>query len=87
MSNVLVEWYLECFGVKIPEYQYTQEDNDFATRWLSESMDYSTKILLPVVQQLLTTRVPTVSHAIVPVLPFTLSQQKEDICATWGGRC
>ena len=55
MSNLLAQWYLDSFEIKIPEYQYTGEDFDFSTRWSEESMDYSTKVLLPVVEQLLAT--------------------------------
>ena len=29
MSNLLAQWYLESFEIKIPEYHYTFEDFDF----------------------------------------------------------
>ena len=67
MNNLLAQWYLESFGVEIPENQSTSEDREFAYRWSTESIDYSTKVLLPVVQQLLTTRVPTLTTTSVPV--------------------
>ena len=78
MSNLLAQWYLDSFEIKIPEYQYTGEDFDFSTRWSGASMDYSTNFLLPVVQQLLATSKASAKH------PASL--RLEDSCVTWGGQ-
>ena len=51
---IVKEWYLESQGIQIPYSQYTNEDFEFSTLWGNKSTDYSTKVLLPVVQQLLT---------------------------------
>ena len=53
MSEVLNQWYLESFGVKIPIYQYTNEDFEYSTHWQQKSMNYSTKVLQPVLNELL----------------------------------
>ena len=85
MSNLLAQWYLDSFEVKIPEHQYTDEDFQFSSHWARESMDYSTKILLPVVQQLLFTS-HTLSKSDCIMLPTPASTDLEDLCVTWGGQ-
>ena len=86
MSNLLAQWYLDSFDIKIPEYQYTDEDYEFSSQWSTKSFDYSTKVLIPVVQQLIA--ISKTSHNNVPIIlgEYSLSQQMEDICATWGGQ-
>ena len=53
ISEILSEWYLESYSIRIPIFQFTDEDFKFSSHWGQESMDYSTKVLIPVVQQLL----------------------------------
>ena len=84
MSNLLAQWYLDSFEIKIPEYQYTGEDFDFSTRWSGESMDYSPNVLLPVVQQLLATSKASANNNNTLATPASL--RLEDSCATWGGQ-
>ena len=54
MSMIVKEWYLESQGIQVPYYQYTNKDFEFSTLWGNKSTDCSTKVLLPVVPQLLT---------------------------------
>ena len=54
ISMIVKEWYLQSQGIQIPYYQYTNEDFELSTQWGNISTDYSTKVLLPVIQQLLT---------------------------------
>ena len=84
MSNLLAQWYLDSFEIKIPEYQYTGEDFDFSTRWSEESMDNSTKVLLPVVEQLLATSKASANSDNTLATPASL--RLEDSCVTWGGQ-
>ena len=44
LSEVLNNWYLESHVVKIPFYQYTNEEFDFSSYWERRSTGYSTKI-------------------------------------------
>ena len=87
MSNLLAQWYLDSFEVKIPEHQYTDEYFQFSSHWAMESMDYSTKILLPVVQQLLfTSHTLPKSDCTSIMLPTPASTDLEDLCVIWGGQ-
>ncbi|KAI6651363.1 hypothetical protein LOD99_5330 [Oopsacas minuta] len=78
MSHLLVQWYLDCFEVKIPEYQYTNEYFQFDTRWSRESMNY-------VVQQLLANAQAS-SNSDCTILPSPASAHLEDSSVTWGGQ-
>ena len=83
------EWYLESQSIKIPYYQYTNDDFEFSTLWGNKSTDYSTKVLLPVMQQLLTvSNAPNRSGMKildVETDSFSSLQSLEDICVEWGG--
>ena len=90
ISDILVKYYLESNEIKIPEYQYTSQDFEFATKWDTNSINYTTKVLLPVVEELLATHfssdVPSKSKS--PQLLSTSHNSQvyvEDICVTWGG--
>ena len=91
ICDILTQFYLESYEVKIPEYQYTSQDFEFSTKWANESMNYSTKVLLPVIKEHL---VKHFGHEIHPksnsTLPFPFQTTRcpiEDMCLTWGGNC
>ena len=78
ITEVLAQFYLESYEVKIPEYQYTCQDFEFSTKWATDSMNYATKVLLPVVKELLAAHFE----------PLVASESQtifEEMCATWGG--
>ena len=78
ITEVLAQFYLESYKVKIPEYQYTCQDFEFSTKWATDSMNYATKVLLPVVKELLAAHFE----------PLVASESQtifEEMCATWGG--
>ena len=86
ISEILVKYYLESNGIKIPEHLNTSQDFEFATKWETKSMNYTTKVLLPVVIKLLTTYFNSTlpSESLTP--PKSTSQVCfEDNCITWGG--
>ena len=90
ISEILTTYYLEAYEIKIPYYQYTSQDFEFATKWQTESMNYATKVLLPVVKELLVahfnSEIPSQSQAPpVLVVSQTFKHSVEDICLTWGG--
>ena len=81
---------LESNEIKIPYYQHTSQDFEFATEWQTESMNYATKVLLPVVKELivvhLNSEIPS-QPQVPPVLvaSHNFKDSVEDICLTWGG--
>ena len=89
ISMIVKEWYLESQGIQIPYYQYTNEDFEFSTLWGNKSTDYSTKFLLPVVQQLLTAshsaERPTTEIQNLETGFSSPSHSMEDLCVDWGG--
>ena len=85
ISNLLAQWYLDSYEIKLPVIQYTDEARQFSAHWERESMDYSTKILLPVVQQLLSTS-QHLPKSDCCVLATSASAHLEDLCVTWGGQ-
>ena len=90
MSEVLSQWYLESFGVKIPIYQYANDDFEFSTRWQQKSMNYSTKVLQPVLNELLINYPETKTISMITISSDTYSTTDnflEEACVTWGGHC
>ena len=89
VTEVLVQFYLESYSVKIPEYQYTSQDFEFSTKWATDSMNYATKVLLPVVRELMAAHFePSVASDSQSAPNQTLSTPQasiEEMCATWGG--
>ena len=85
LSEILNNWYLESHDVKIPFYQYTNEEFDFSSYWERRSTDYSTKILLPVIQQLLSKpfQYETLDAKVQGI--NCSSESLEEYCAAWGG--
>lgn len=78
ISDILREWYLESNNIKIPEYLFTDEDHEISSRWSIESIDYATKVLLPVIQQLLI--LPNETE-----MKDLKSLSLESRCVSWGG--
>ena len=82
ISEILREWYLESNNIKIPEFLLTEQDFEISSRWNAESADYSTKILLPVIQQLLHS---PMNQEKCPEIKKSNSESLEDKCVPWGG--
>ena len=82
MADILSQWYLECHSIKIPIYQHSEEDYEYSSHWQQKSMDYATKVLQPVLNELILQ---------VPEIEIDLTTHKssrhfsEDMCVTWGG--
>ena len=90
ISEILSEWYLESYNIQIPIFQFTDEEFKFSSHWGQLSMDYSTKVLLPVVQQLLSnSNKSLILEDLTTTLPGTgsrlPSESLENSCVTWGG--
>ncbi|KAI6658293.1 hypothetical protein LOD99_15562 [Oopsacas minuta] len=84
VSEILNKWYLESHDIKIALYQYTREELDFSSYWERKSTDYTTKILLPVIQQLLSKSCQyEIIDAKVQGIDCT-SESLEECCAAWG---
>ncbi|KAI6652476.1 hypothetical protein LOD99_7490 [Oopsacas minuta] len=84
VSEILNKWYLESHDIKIPFYQYTREELDFSSYWERKSTDYTTKILLSKIQQLLNKSCQyEILDAKVQGIDCT-SESLEECCAAWG---
>ena len=90
MYEVLSQWYLESLGVKIPIYQYTNDDFEFSTHWQQKSMNYLTKVFQPVLNELFINYHETKTTSMITVSSDTYSTSDnflEEACVTWGGHC
>ena len=90
MSELLSQWYLESLRVKIPIYQYTNDDFVLSTHWQEKSMNYSTKVLQPVLNELFINYPETRTTSMITVSSDTYSNSDnflEEACVTWGGHC
>ena len=85
MTDILSQWYLDSDGIKIPYYQYTNEDFNFSTHWQQESMNYSTNVLQPVLNELIINTPETLPTTLNNVINSEYSL--EDSTVTWGGFC
>ena len=47
ISEILKEWYSQSQDIKVPLFQYTDEDFAFSTYWGNKSINYSTKLFSP----------------------------------------
>ena len=87
MADILIQWYLECCEIKIPMYQYTDDDFKFATYWQEKAMNYTTKVLHPVVTELIINAPQAANENSNKNTPLPLSFPLEDLCVSWGGYC
>ena len=86
MTDIFIQWYLESHAVKIPYYQYTDEDFAFATHWGEKSMNYITIVLYPVLTELIIHNPQAKSDSTTVQLSLDeISKSLEEICVTWGG--
>ena len=89
VTEILVQWYLESFEIKIPMFQYTKEDFEFSTKWQQKSMDYTTKVLYPVLSEMMINSLKSEKDLSMPQLSlqehFASDNSLEDLCVTWGG--
>ena len=87
ITDILRAWYLESFNIKIPEFLVTDEDFEISSHWNKKSVDYSTKVLLPVIQLLLINppKSEIIENSKHPEIETSSSESLEDICVTWGG--
>ena len=89
MTEILIQWYLESFEIKIPVLQYTNDDFEFSTHWQQKRMDYTTKVLYPVLSEMMINSPQPEKELTKPQLllnePFPSDNSLEDLCVTWGG--
>ena len=89
MDETLCKWYLESLEIKIPVLQYTQDDFEFSTYWGRKSMDYTTKVLHPVLSEMIANSRQSDKESTKPKnllkAPFPSYNSQEDLCVTWGG--